>query len=129
MATQGLPVKKKALDKVRKPLAGVSALVDLWWQGVWQDVPHVALTPMGKSWGEEVLLPLMSWQLQVSRTRCPRRTAKILQALKAVQNAFAQFIAVCSASTLTEELRISRPFSSQSREKREVSLRRTHTRI
>jgi hypothetical protein len=39
-----------------------------------------------------------------------------------------QSITVCSASTLTEELRISRPFSSQSREKREVSLRRTHTR-
>jgi len=35
--TNGLPVKKKALDKVRKPLAGLSALVDLWWQGVWQD--------------------------------------------------------------------------------------------
>jgi hypothetical protein len=86
--THGLPVKKKALDKVRKQLAGVSALVDFWWQGVWHDVQHVALTPMGKSWGEEVLLPLMYWQLQVSRTRCPRRKAKILQALKAVQNAF-----------------------------------------
>ena len=32
--TSGLPVKKKALDKVRKQLAGVSALVDFWWQGV-----------------------------------------------------------------------------------------------
>jgi len=28
--THGLPVKKKALDKVRKQLAGVSALVDFW---------------------------------------------------------------------------------------------------
>ena len=35
--TSGLPVKKKALDKVRKQLAGVSALVDFWWQGIWQD--------------------------------------------------------------------------------------------
>ena len=82
-----LPVKKKALDKVRKQLAGVSALVDWWWQGVWQELPHVALTPMGKSWGEEVLRPLMYGQRQVSRTRCPRRKAKILQALQAVQNA------------------------------------------
>jgi hypothetical protein len=32
--TQGVPVKKKVMDKVRKQLAGVSALVDLWWQGV-----------------------------------------------------------------------------------------------
>src|SRR3989441_2618312 len=30
--TNGLPVKTKALDKVRKQLAGVSALVDFWWQ-------------------------------------------------------------------------------------------------
>lgn len=37
MATNGLPVKKKALDKVRKQLAGVSALVDFWWQMVEQD--------------------------------------------------------------------------------------------
>jgi hypothetical protein len=28
--THGLPVKKNALDKVRKPLVGFSALVDLW---------------------------------------------------------------------------------------------------
>jgi hypothetical protein len=30
--TNGLPLKKTALDKVRKQLAGVSALVDFWWQ-------------------------------------------------------------------------------------------------
>src|SRR3989454_4009183 len=30
--THGLPVNKKAVDKVRKQLAGVSALVDVWWQ-------------------------------------------------------------------------------------------------
>ena len=46
LETNGLPVKKKALDKVRKQLAGVSALVDVWWQRVWQDVQHqVDLTP------------------------------------------------------------------------------------
>src|SRR5215475_14061723 len=43
--TSGLPVKKKALDKVRAQLAGVAALVDLWWQGVWRDLQQVALTP------------------------------------------------------------------------------------
>jgi hypothetical protein len=36
---------------------------------------------------------------------------------------FAQFLAVCSASTLAEELRIFSPFSSQSRESREAALR------
>ena len=49
--THGLPAKKKALDKVRKQLAGVSALVDLWWQRVWQDVQQVALTPMWTEMG------------------------------------------------------------------------------
>ena len=89
VATNGLPLKKKTLDKVRKQLAGVSALVDVWWQGVGQDLmPQVSLTPMWKRWVEELLLPLMYWQKQLSRTRCPRRKAKLFEALKAVQAAF-----------------------------------------
>jgi len=86
--THGLPAKKKALEKVRKQLAGLSALVDLWWQRVWQDVQQVALTPMWKRWVDEQLLPLMYWQHQVSRTRCPRRKARLLQALERVQDTF-----------------------------------------
>ena len=86
--THGLPAKKKAVEKVRKQLAGLSALVDLWWQRVWYDVQQVALTPMWKRWVDEQLLPLMYWQHQVSRTRCPRRKAKLLQALESVQDAF-----------------------------------------
>ena len=86
--TNGLPVKKKALDKVRKQLVGVSALVDLWWQGVWHDLQQVALTPRWTRWVEELLLPLMYWQEHMSRTRCPRRKAKLLQALEAVKDAF-----------------------------------------
>lgn len=88
VATQGLPVKKKAVDKVRKQLAGVSALVDVWWQGVWHDVQPMALTPLWQRGMEEVLLPLMSWQQQAVRTRCPRRKAKILQACQALQAQF-----------------------------------------
>ncbi len=88
IATHGLPVKQKTLDKVRKQLVGVSALVDFWWQGVWQDMQQVTLTPMWTRWIEEVLLPLMYWQQQVSRTRCPRRKARLFQALEAVQDAF-----------------------------------------
>jgi len=87
--THGLPAKKKAVDKVRKQLAGVSALVDVWWQRVWHDVlQQVALTPMWQRGVAEQLLPLMSWQHHVSRTRCPRRNAKLLQALEAVQDTF-----------------------------------------
>lgn len=83
-----MPVKKKALDKVRKQIAGVAALVDVWWQGVWHDLQQGALTPRWTRWVEELLLPLMYWQEQLSRTRCPRRKAKLLQALEAVHDAF-----------------------------------------
>jgi hypothetical protein len=86
--THGLPVKKKAVDKVRKQLAGVCALVDFWWQGVWRDVQPMALTPIWRQWVEELLLPLIYWQQQAARTRCPRRKAKLLQAFKAIQAQF-----------------------------------------
>lgn len=46
VATPGVPVHKQAVDKVRKHLAGVSALVDVWWQGVWRDVQPMARTPL-----------------------------------------------------------------------------------
>jgi hypothetical protein len=88
IATHGLPAKHKAVDKVRKQLAGLSALVDLWWQRVWHDVQQVAMTPLWQRWVDEQLLPLMYWQHQVSRTRCPRRKAKLVQALEAVQDTF-----------------------------------------
>ena len=45
-------------------------------------------TPRWKSWVAAVLLPLMSWQEHRSRTRCPRRKAKLFQALEAVQAAY-----------------------------------------
>ena len=60
VATQGLPIKQNALDKVRKQLAGVAALVDVWWQEVWHDVQsQVSLTPSWRGWVAEGVLPLM----------------------------------------------------------------------
>jgi len=86
--TQGLPIKKTALAKVRKQLSGVAALVDVWWQEVWHDVQsQVSLTPRWRGWVAECVLPLMYWQEQLARTRCPRRKAKLLEALKAVEEA------------------------------------------
>ena len=86
--TTGLPVKKKALDKVRKQVSGLAALVDFWWLGVRQDLQQLAMTPKWTSWVEERLLPLMYWQRQVSRTRCVRRKAQLLQRLEVVQGEF-----------------------------------------
>jgi hypothetical protein len=90
LETNGLPVKKGTLDKVRKQLAGVSALVDFWWQTVRQDLAQMAMTPKWTQWVEELLLPLMYWQEQLSHTRCPAQKAQIAQALQAVQEAFEQ---------------------------------------
>jgi hypothetical protein len=88
ITTNGLPVKKKAVEKVRKQLCGVSALVDFWWQGVRHDVHHMALTPLWTRWVEELLLPLLYWQQQTARTRCPRRKTQMVQALQAIRDAF-----------------------------------------
>jgi len=78
VATQGLPLKRNALDTVRTQRAGVAALVDVWWQEVWHDVQsQVSLTPSWRSWVAEGVLPLMYWQAQLARTRCPRRKAKL----------------------------------------------------
>jgi hypothetical protein len=88
LETNGLPVKKATLDKVRKQLAGVSSLIDFWWQTVWHDLEQMAMTPGWTQWVEELLLPLMDWQEQLSRTRCPVQKAQIALVLHAVQDAF-----------------------------------------
>jgi uncharacterized protein DUF6399/IclR-like helix-turn-helix domain-containing protein len=88
LETNGLPVKKGTLDKVRKQLAGVSALVDFWWQTVRQDLEQMAMTPRWTTWVEELLLPLMYWQEQLRRTRHPVQKAQIALVLQAVQEAF-----------------------------------------
>ena len=89
LESHGLAAKKKVLDKVRKQLAGLAAVIDVWWQTVRQDVhSQTILTPMWTTWVEAHLLPLMYWQDQVSRARGRRRKAKLVQGLKAVQAAF-----------------------------------------
>ena len=86
--TNELPRKKDTLDKVRKQLAGIAALVDFWWQTVRQDLTQMAMTPRWTQWAEEVLLPLMYWQEQLRRTRCPGHKAQSALVLQAVEEAF-----------------------------------------
>jgi len=90
LETNGLPVKKAILDKVRKQLAGVSALVDFWWQTVRQDLTQLAMTPRWTQWAEDVLLPLMYWQAQLRRTRHPVQKAQMALVLQAVEEVFAR---------------------------------------
>lgn len=85
----GLPLQQKVLSKVRAQCAGVSVLVDAWWQAVGPDVQaQVFLTPRWSRWIAELLLPLMYWQAQLSRTRCRQRKASLWEAFQAVEAAF-----------------------------------------
>jgi hypothetical protein len=84
----GLPAKKNTVAKVRKQLAGLSALVDFWWQTVGRDLEPMALTSGWQQWVDELLLPLMYWQQQLSRTRCPGQKAQIALSLQTIQDAF-----------------------------------------
>jgi hypothetical protein len=83
-----LPARPHVMIKVRKQVPALAALVDFWWQGVWQDVEPFGLSPRWRQWVQEGLLPLVYWEHQVAHTRCARRKTKMMQALEAVRSAF-----------------------------------------
>ena len=85
-----LPHRPDALKKVRKQFPALAALVDGWWEGVQQDVEPLDLSPLGRRWARECLVPLVSWGHQAAQTRCARRKAKMLRLLEAVRAAFHQ---------------------------------------
>jgi Family of unknown function (DUF6399)/IclR helix-turn-helix domain len=88
LETNGLPKKQDTVDKVQKQLAGIAALVDLWWQTVRHDLTQLAMTPRWTQWAEDVLLPLQYWQEQLRRTRHPGQKAQIALVLRAVEEVF-----------------------------------------
>jgi hypothetical protein len=83
-----LPARQPAMQKVRKQSPALAALVDFWWQGVWHDLEPFVLSPRWRQWVQEGLLPLVYWERQATHTRCPRRKARLVQALAAVRVAF-----------------------------------------
>jgi hypothetical protein len=88
--SHALPARPAAMAKVRKQLPDLAAVVDLWWAGVRRDVARAALSPLWQRWAEECLLPRVYGEHQVAHTRCPRRKAKLRQALDAMHVAFDQ---------------------------------------
>jgi hypothetical protein len=102
LETNRLPMKKDTLAKVQRQLAGISALVDFWWQTVRQDLTQLAMTPRWTQWAEELLLPLMYWQEQLRRTRHPVQKAQIALVLQAVEEAFERH--PCTRQLKTEVL-------------------------
>ena len=83
-----LPVKKETLRKVQKQLGGLSALIDVWWRRVRQDLAPMAMTPRWSQWAEEVLLPMMYWQEQLRHSRHRAQKAQIALALQVLAEAF-----------------------------------------
>jgi hypothetical protein len=83
-----LPACHPAMKKVRKQIPALAALVDFWWQGVEQDLEPYVLSPLWRQWVHESLLPLVYWAHHATHTRCPRRKARIVQALEAVRATF-----------------------------------------
>jgi hypothetical protein len=86
----GLPMKKEPVAKVRTQRASISALVDLWWQTVRQDMAQMAMTPRWTQWTEALVVPRMSWHDQRRRTRCPVHKAQIELVLQVGAEACAQ---------------------------------------
>ena len=85
-----LPARHAAMTKVRKQVPALAALVDVWWQGVHQDLEPFVLSPRWRQWVDTCLLPMVYWDHQVARTRCRRRKAKMQAAWEAVRTAFDQ---------------------------------------
>lgn len=75
------------MDKVRTQRAGISALVDVWWQTVRHDVTQLAMTPRWTQWAADVWLPLMSGQAQLRHTRHPVHKAQVALVLQTVEEA------------------------------------------
>ena len=85
---QQLPARDRAMQKVRKQVPALAALVDYWWKGVEHDLEHAAISAPWRHWATECLLPWVYWEHHVAHTRCARRKAKIQQACEAVRATF-----------------------------------------
>jgi hypothetical protein len=75
---QQWPARHPTMQKVRKQIPALAALVDCWWQGVRQDVEPFLLSPLWRPWVHECLLPLVSWAYHIAQTRCTRRKTKLV---------------------------------------------------
>ena len=78
------------MTKGHQQVPALAALVDFWWEGVEQDLQALDVSPMGRRWAKECLLPMVYWAHQAAHTRCARRKTKMLQLLEAVRAAFHQ---------------------------------------
>ena len=101
---QQLPARDRAMQKVRKQVPALAALVDYWWKGVEHDLEHAAICAPWRHWATACLLPWVYWEHHVAHTRCARRKAKIQQACEAVRATFhTHELTVCLPASALEE--------------------------
>ena len=72
-----MPRDRGRISKVRRQLASLATVIDVWRQEVHN---QIVLTPMWANWVEAYLLPLMYWQHQVSCTPGRQRKAQLVKA-------------------------------------------------
>lgn len=85
---QQLPARDRTMQKVRKQIPALAALIDYWWEGVERDLEHAAISAPWRQWAKECLLPWVYGEHPVAHTRCVRRKAKRQQACEAVRTAW-----------------------------------------
>ena len=59
------------IDPFNRQVGDLSAVVDLWWQWVYQTLDALSLSTPMADWSTRILLPLCYWQAQTQRTDTP----------------------------------------------------------
>lgn len=59
---------RKGIDKVKKQIPGIAALIDLWWVWVRESITPFDLNPEKADWLLHYFLPVIYWQVQLQRT-------------------------------------------------------------
>lgn len=80
----------QAVAKFTRQIAPLASLIDLWWQGVEQNVVSSAPDAETRDWLCEQLLPTLYWQRQIERTKTPALKDAYRQAFKQAEQRLRQ---------------------------------------
>jgi hypothetical protein len=93
----------KAVAKFTRQIAPLASLIDLWWQGVEQNVASAAPDADTHDWLREHLLPAVYWQCQIEKTKTPALKAAYQQAFKQAGQSLQQHPLTATLTTQTLE--------------------------
>ena len=66
-----LPNRQLALDRLTGQIAGLAAVVNIWWTWVFPSLSTEQLAPEVSNWLITCLLPMVYWQQQMHKTKSP----------------------------------------------------------